>query len=70
MIKKRLILSICLSALILLMTNGCKDDVKPIIKLTKIRPQNYPEFTDDIDFQRLETAIDKSLVYLSRFREN
>lgn len=58
---KSLISSVVIFALLLLLPLGCSQ--KP---LAVISEPEYPLFTDDLDYQGLDEALKKSLVYLGR----
>jgi len=55
---------------LLLLLVACVPKVKPPVTapqaLVKIRPQQFPDFSDDMSYASLETAIDQSLDYLER----
>jgi len=63
-------LLLCLLAALFLFLNGCEHETEPVVELTKISPGDYPDFTDDIDFKNLDTAIEQSLVYLNRIPDS
>jgi membrane-bound lytic murein transglycosylase A len=54
----------------LLFISACVPEVRPPVEapqvLVKLRPDQFPNFSDDMPFNSLETAIDQSLEYLNR----
>jgi len=55
---------------LLLAVGACVPRVRPPVTapqaLTKIRPYQFPDFSDDMSYSSLETAINQSLDYLKR----
>lgn len=54
---------VLLITLLCLLISGCAKDKKDIKKLSS---SSYPEFYDDLSFEKLEKSIEQSLKYLSR----
>jgi membrane-bound lytic murein transglycosylase A len=56
--------------ILLLLLAACVPKVKPPVTapqaLVKIRPHEFPDFSDDMSYASLKTAIDQSLDYLER----
>jgi membrane-bound lytic murein transglycosylase A len=56
--------------LLLVLLAACVPKVKPPVTapqaLVKIRPHQFPDFSDDMSYDSLETAINQSLDYLNR----
>ena len=65
--KKRYLLGITISTVLILMLTGCSGSKKePIGFIKKLKPSDYPEFVDDMAFNGLEQSIIQSLSYLKR----
>ncbi len=66
--KKHIIFTVFLiSLLFFIMIAGCpKITEKESKNLIKLKPSQYPEFCDDMDYSGLEESIRQSLIYLNR----
>ena len=45
---------------------GIKEEITQFTVLKKLKPETYPVFVDDIEFQGLMTSIDNSLLYFKK----
>lgn len=45
---------------------GVREDVTRQIPLVKVKPSDYPDFLDSLDFKGLAASVDNSLVYFNR----